>query len=77
MLGDGLNEIPVDARDSVFAAYPRIDFKRGIAQAFADGFSDKPATAFGTMNSDVLERMLPGYRRPNFCDMIAANPLGG
>jgi hypothetical protein len=29
------------------------------------------------MNSDVLERTLPGYRRQNFCDLIAANPLGG
>lgn len=34
-------------------------------------------TTFGTMNSDVLERTLSGYRRPNFCDFIAANPLGG
>ena len=59
------------------AAYPRIDFKRGIVRAFADGFGHKPATTFGTMNTDVLERTLPGYRRPNFCDLIAANPLGG
>jgi hypothetical protein len=29
------------------------------------------------MNSDVLERKLSGYRRPNFCDLIATNPLGG
>ena len=50
---------------------------RGIVRAFADGFAYKPATAFGTMNADVLERTLPGYRRPNFCDLIAANPLGG
>jgi hypothetical protein len=42
-----------------------------------DGFAYKPATAFGTMNTDVLERTLSGYRRPNFCDLIAANPLGG
>jgi hypothetical protein len=33
--------------------------------------------AFGTMNTHVLERMVPGYRRPNCCDLIAANPLGG
>jgi hypothetical protein len=25
---------------------------------------------------DILERTQPGYRRPNFCDLIAANPLG-
>jgi hypothetical protein len=29
------------------------------------------------MNADVQERAQPGYRRPNFCDLIAANPLAG
>jgi hypothetical protein len=77
VLGDGLGEIPPGDRDAVLAAYPRLNFKCGIIQAFSDGFADKPATTFGTMNSDVLERTLPGYRRPNFCDLIAANPLGG
>ena len=48
-----------------------------VAAAFADGFGHKPATAFGTMNAYVLERTQPGYRRTNFCDLIAANPLGG
>ena len=77
VLGDGLGEIPAGDRDAVLAAYPRVDFKRGIVRAFTDGFAHKPATAFGTMNADVLERTLPGYRRPNFCELIAANPLGG
>jgi hypothetical protein len=77
VLGDGLDEIPSSDRDAVLAAHPRIDFKRGIVQAFSDGFAHKPATTFGTMNTDVLERTLPGYRRPNFCDLIAANPLEG
>jgi HD domain len=77
VLGDGLDEIPASDRDAVLAAYPRIDFKRGIVQAFCDGFAHKPLTTFGTMNSDVLERKLPGYSRPNFCDFIAAHPLGG
>src|SRR4051812_42234307 len=77
VVGAGLDEIPAGDRDAVLAAYPRVDFERGIVRAFVDGFAYKPATAFGTMNADVLERTLPGYRRPNFCDMIAANPLGG
>jgi hypothetical protein len=55
VLGDGLNEISNNDRDAVLAAYPRVDFKRGIVQAFHDGFAFKPGTAFGTMNSDVLE----------------------
>jgi HD domain len=77
VLGVGLGEIPPAERDAVLAAYPRIDFKRGIVQALADGFAHKPATTFGTGNSDVLELTLPDYRRPNLCELIAANPLGG
>jgi hypothetical protein len=77
VLGEGLDEISEEDRASVLAAYPRVDFKAGIVRAFADGFAYKPATAFGTMNTDVLEKTQPGYRRPNFCDLIAANPLGG
>lgn len=77
VLGDGLSEIPAVDRDAVLAAYPRIDFKCGIVQAFHEGFGYKAATTFGTMNTDVLERMLPGYRKPNFCELIDINPLGG
>jgi hypothetical protein len=51
--------------------------KRRIVRAFADGFAHKPMTTFGSMNTDVLERTVPGYHRPNFCDLIAANSLGG
>src|SRR3954463_15414612 len=77
VLGEGLGEVPPGDRGAVLAAYPRVDFGRGIVRAFADGFAHKPATTFGTMNADVLERELPGFRRANFCDLIAANPLGG
>jgi hypothetical protein len=76
VVGIGLDEVPAADRDAVLAAYPRVDFERGIVRAFADGFAHKPATTFGTMNDDVLERTLPGYRRINMCDLIAANPLG-
>jgi HD domain len=75
VLGDGLDEIPVEDQDAVLAMYPRIDFKREIVRAFADGFAYKPGTTFGTMNADLLERNVPDYQRTNFCDLIAANPL--
>jgi hypothetical protein len=38
---------------------------------------DKPETAFGTMNTDILAAKLPGYVRPNFCDFIANSRLAG
>jgi hypothetical protein len=66
VVGDGLGEIPGADRDAALAAYPRVGFRWGIVRAFADGFADKPASTFGTMNADVLERTVPGYRRPNF-----------
>jgi len=48
-----------------------------MSEVVSDGLRHKPMTTFGTMNSDVLERTVPGYRRPDFCDLIAANPPGG
>src|SRR5438445_5864271 len=77
VLGDGLGEIPDEDQDAVLAAYPRIDFKRGIIRAFSDAVGHKPAITSGTMNSDVLERTVPGYHRRDFCDLIAATPPGG
>jgi hypothetical protein len=70
VLGLGFEEIAPEARDAVLAAYPRIDFKESIIQAFADGFADKPETTFGTVNADVLAEKLPGYERSNFCAII-------
>jgi hypothetical protein len=57
-------------REAVLAAHPREDFKWGIIEAFSEGMRDRPDTTFGTMNTDVLEATVPGYVRPNFCDMI-------
>jgi hypothetical protein len=75
VVGRGLDEIPAADRDAVLAAYPRVDFKRGITRAFLDGFAYKPATTIGTWMSDLLEQNIPGYRPPNVCELIAANPL--
>jgi len=70
VLGLGFDDIAADDRDAVLAAYPRVDFKESIIQAFADGIMHKPETAFGNVKADVLAEKLPGYVRPNFCTMI-------
>jgi hypothetical protein len=64
---DGLSP---EERVAVLAAHPRTGFKQGIVEAFSAGMRDKPETAFGTMNTDILEATVPGYVRPNFCDYI-------
>jgi hypothetical protein len=71
VLGFNFDELPADVRDQVVAAHPRGGFKEGIVEAFADGMRFKPQTTFGTMNTDILEAKVPGYVRPNFCDLIA------
>ena len=70
VVGLGYDDLDGATRDAVLAALPRPDFKEGIIQAFGAGIADKPETAFGNIKADVLERTLPGYVRPNFCDMI-------
>jgi len=75
VLGQGFSEVPAAAREDVLAAHPRAGFKEGIVDAFADGMRFKPGTTFGTMNTDILEARMPGYVRPNFCDLIANSPF--
>ena len=73
VLGFGYDDIASEDREAVLAAYPRIDFKESIIQAFADGMAPRPETVFGTMNADVLAEKLPGYEPPNFCTLIRAS----
>ena len=70
VLGLHFDELLAAQREQVLAAHPRTDFKTGIVEAFSAGMRDKPETAFGTMNTDILEATVPGYVRPNFCDYI-------
>jgi hypothetical protein len=70
VLGLHHEELSAEQRDAVVAAHPRTGFKTGIVEAFSAGMRDKPETAFGTMNTDILEATVPGYVRPSFCDFI-------
>jgi hypothetical protein len=73
VLGMGYDDIAAADRDAVLAAYPRVNFKESIIQAFADGMAHRPDTTFGTMNDDVLAEKLPGFVRANFCEIIRAS----
>jgi hypothetical protein len=70
VLGLHFDELSGEQREAVLAAHPRTGCKAGIVEAFSAGMRDKPETAFGTMNTDILEATVPGYVRPNFCDYI-------
>jgi hypothetical protein len=70
VLGLHHDDLSEQQREAVLAAHPRPGFKEGIIEAFSAGIRDKPETAFGTMNTDILEATVPGYVKPNFCDYI-------
>jgi hypothetical protein len=75
VMGIGYDDISDAQRAVVLRALPRVDFKRQIIQAFGAGLAHKPETAFGNVKADVLERTLPGYQRPNFCELILGSPF--
>jgi hypothetical protein len=77
VLGLHYDDFSDEERSDIVAAHPRTNFKIGIVESFYQGMRDKPQTAFGTMNTDILEAKLPGYVKPNFCDYIANSRLDG
>ncbi|GAA4574388.1 HD domain-containing protein [Planotetraspora kaengkrachanensis] len=70
VLGIGYDELDPGDVAAVVAAHPRPDFKRQILAAFTNGFKDRPASTFGTVNADVLEHFVPGFRHIDFVDVI-------
>ncbi|MEU0936441.1 HD domain-containing protein [Embleya sp. NPDC005971] len=70
VLGIGYHDVSAEERAAVVAAHPRPDFKRRILRAFTDGIAPKPATTFGNIKADVLDRFSPGYVRPNFVGIV-------
>jgi hypothetical protein len=73
VLGIGYRDLDPADIGAVTAAHPRPDFKRQILAAFTDGFRDRPDTTFGTVNADVLEHFVPGFRRTDFVEVIESN----
>lgn len=73
VLGIGYHDVSDEVRAAVTVAHPRPDFKRRILQAFNDGITRRPATTFGNVKADVLERFTDGYVRPNFVQVIESS----
>lgn len=70
VMGEHFEAISEEARQQVVEAFPRNQFKRKILHAFLEGFKHKPETTLGNIKSDVCELLLPGYKRPSFCDCV-------
>jgi hypothetical protein len=70
VLGMRLDALTEDEIAAVVAAHPRPRFKERILAAFTDGFAGRPDSTFGTVNADVLEHFVPGFRRTDFVEVI-------
>jgi len=75
VIGAGYTEFPVELREDIVSRYPRINFKQDIVRAFLGGFAHKTVTTEGTINEDICIKLMPGYRRRNFCDEIEDSPF--
>jgi hypothetical protein len=74
VLGIERDDLPAEALAAVTAAHPRPDFKNRILQAFTNGMAHRPRTTFGTVNADVLEHFVPGFRRTSMVERVTGSP---
>lgn len=70
VVGKNFELISEEIRRQIVDAFPRNRFKHNILRAFFEGFKHKPETTYGTINADICELFLPGYKRPNFCHHV-------
>ncbi|MDH6219735.1 HD domain-containing protein [Streptomyces pseudovenezuelae] len=73
-VGWGLDGLDGDAVEEILAAHPRGEFKKEFLQAFVDGLKNRPDTTYGTVNADVLEHFVPGFRRASMVERITDAP---
>src|SRR4051794_17287122 len=73
-IGWGLEELAGDQVDEIVAAHPRGEFKESFLQAFVEGLQKRPDTTYGTVNADILEHFVPGFRRTSMVERIVDAP---
>jgi hypothetical protein len=61
-----------DAVRAILAAYPRAGFTDGLVGALVGLHAKHPRAAASAAVADACDRHVPGFRRPNVCDALAA-----
>ncbi|MFI2364380.1 HD domain-containing protein [Promicromonospora sp. NPDC019610] len=74
VLGLGLDGLGHDQVEEIVAAHPRGDFKNEFLRANVEGLRHRPETANGTVNADILEHFIPGFRRTTTVERIIGAP---
>ncbi|GGL20763.1 phosphohydrolase [Sphaerisporangium melleum] len=74
VLGLGLDGLAKDQLDEILAVHPRGDFKNEFLRTYFEGLKNRPETTNGTVNSDVLEHFIPGFRRVTTVERMLGSP---
>jgi hypothetical protein len=74
VIGVGKDALDPRRVNEIIAAYPRGDFKRSFLESVVEGLRDRPETANGTVNSDILEHFLPDLHRTTTVDRVLSAP---
>lgn len=74
VVGFGLDGMDTEQVAEILAAHPRGDFKNEFLSAYVDGLKNRPETTNGTVNSDVLEHFITGFRRTTSVERILNSP---
>jgi hypothetical protein len=70
VLGFGRDGMDPEQLNEILAVHPRGDFKNEFLRAYVEGLKDRPETTIGTVNADVLEHFVPGFRPPTTVERI-------
>jgi hypothetical protein len=57
----------------VLNAYPRLDLQRALPESLVALYRRNPAATASQAVADAWERLVPGFRRFNLCDVLLAH----
>ena len=73
-IGFGLDQLEGDQVEEILDRHPRGDFKNEFLRTFVEGLENRPETTIGTVNSDILEHFVPGFRRTTTVERVLGSP---
>jgi hypothetical protein len=75
VLGPDFSQITRADAEAVVRAFPRLGFKQAFVQTCAGVIRKHPGGAGRSFMRDIGERFVPGFRPPNFCDLLERAPF--
>ena len=75
VIGMRHEELDPDRVAAVIAAFPRLDFKREIVQAFVAAIEANPSSAMHAFTMDLARASVPSFHCPSYPELIQRAPF--